>query len=113
MGAIRTATDLLRARALGAALAYEGRNMSLRQGGRVHIVGTVDWVDGVQAPAPACHTASAAGPLVGAIPTDRAVNCRKCLGRRPVKRPARRAGRARPARRATAHPLPLPLFDLD
>lgn len=111
MGAIRTATDLLRAKALGAALAYEGRNMSLRRGGRVHTVGTIRWVDGVEAPAPACHTVSAAGPLVGAIPTDRAVNCRKCLGRRPIKRPARPARRGRPRTRVDARQAPL--FEVD
>lgn len=95
MGAIYTPTDLLRAKATGAAAVFEGRNMILRGRGRVHAVGTVTWVDGIEVPAPACHSSGAAGPMVGVMATDRAVNCRRCLGARPVKRPPARARRLR------------------
>lgn len=109
MGAIHTATDLLRARADGAMAVFEGgRNIQLRARGRIHTVGTVDWVDGVQAPAPACHSSAAAGPMVGIVATDKPVNCRRCLGRRPIVRPPR-ARRARP--RAHAAQGVLPLFE--
>lgn len=109
MGAIHTATDLLRARANGAMAVFEGgRNIQLRKRGRVHTVGTVDWVDGVQAPAPACHSSAAAGPMVGIVATEAPVNCRRCLGRRPIVRPPR-ARRARP--RAHAAQAVLPLFE--
>jgi hypothetical protein len=98
MGAIYTATDLLRARAQGATLAYDGKNMLLRASGRVHAVTPMTWLDKVTVPAPACRAAGAGGPMVGAVPTDAAVNCRRCLGHRPKVRPPRRArreGRAR------------------
>ncbi len=109
MGAIHTATDLLRARADGAMAVFEGgRNIQLRKRGRVHTVGTVDWVDGVQAPAPACHSSAAAGPMVGIVATDTRVNCGRCRGRRPMVRPPR-ARRARP--RAHAAQGVLPLFE--
>lgn len=100
MGAIYTTTDLLRARASGAALAYEGRNMLLRSSGRVHAVTLMTWLDKVKVPAPACRASSAGGPMVNAIPTDRAVNCRRCLGLgfRPKARPPRRARREARAR---------------
>lgn len=111
MGATYDATDFLRARAGRAAEAYEGKNMSLRANGRVHAVGTVEWIDDIEVPAPVCHTSGAGGPMVGAIPTDRAVNCRKCLGLRPIKCPPRRTKRARIGPRVEAQPLPL--FELD
>ena len=100
MGAILTATDLLRARAQGATLAYEGKNMLLRATGRVHAVTPMQWVDRVEVPAPACRAAGAGGPMVGAHPTDKAVNCRRCLGHRPrpKARPHRRARREECAR---------------
>lgn len=109
MGAIYTATDLLRARANGAMAVFEGgRNMQLRKRGRVHAVGTIPWLDGVEVPAPACHTGAAAGPMVGVTATEKPVNCRICLGRRST-RPPQRARRA--PRRARATQATLPLFE--
>lgn len=109
MGAIYTATDLLKARADGARAVFDGgRNIQLRARGRVHAVGTVDWVDGVQAPAAACHASAAAGPMVGIVATDKPVNCRRCLGARPIVRPPRKA---RAPRRARATQALLPLFE--
>lgn len=102
MAAVHTATDFLRARADRAREAYEGKNMLLRGNGRVHAVSAVEWLDGIEAPAAACHASNATGPMVGAIPTERAVNCRRCLGARPIKRPPR----DRP--RASAHRAPNP-----
>jgi hypothetical protein len=93
MGAILTATDLLRARAQGATMAYDGRNMLLRTSGRVHAVTPMTWMDKVTVPAAACRAVGAGGPMVGAVPTDRPVNCRRCLGHRPKARPPRRARR--------------------
>lgn len=108
MGAIYTATDLIRARAQGAFAAYEGRNMRLRGGGRVHAVTRMRWLDKVEVPAPACRAAGAGGPMVGAIPTEQPVNCRRCLGHRPVQRPHRRARREV---RARAQQPTLPGFE--
>jgi hypothetical protein len=108
MGAIITATDLLRARAQGAMLAYDGRNMLLRATGRVHAVEPMRWLDKVEVPAPACRAAGAGGPMVGAVPTDKAVNCRRCLGHRPKARPPRRARREV---RARAQQPTLPGFE--
>lgn len=105
MGAIHTIQDLIRARAIGATAAFEGHNMTLRQNGRVHAVATVEWLDGVHGPAPACHIGSARGPMVDAMPTDKAVNCLVCLSRRahmpnPAGPRPHAAKRARPPRRA-------------
>lgn len=109
MGAIYSATDLLRARANGAMAVFDGgRNIQLRARGRVHAVGTVAWVDGVQAPAAACHSSAAAGPMVNIVATEKPVNCRRCLGARPIVRPPR-ARRA--PRRARATQAVLPLFE--
>lgn len=81
MGAIHTATDLLRARADGARAVFDGgRNIQLRARGRVHAVGVVDWVDGVQAPAAACHSSAAAGPMVGVLATDKPVSWMRAPG---------------------------------
>lgn len=111
MGAIITATDLLRARAQGATLAYDGKNMLLRATGRVHEVKPMKWVDKVEVPAPACRAAGAGGPMVGAVPTDKPVNCRRCLklGYRPKARPPRRARREACAR---AQQPTLPGFEM-
>ncbi len=109
MGNIYTIQDLVRARAIGAAAVFEGRNMVLRQGGRVHAVASVEWLDGVQGPAPACHVGSARGPMVDAVPTEAAVNCRTCIRRRahvphPAGKPRPTSGRARPKRTAPFRP---------
>lgn len=103
MAAVHTATDFLRARADRARESYDGKNMLLRGNGRVHAVADVEWLDGIAAPAAACHASNATGPMAGAIPTDAKVNCRRCLGARPIKRPPR----DRP--RASAHRAPNPV----
>jgi len=108
MGALITTTDLIRARAIGAFAAYEGRNMLLRSSGRVHAVTPMRWLDKVEVPAPSCRAAGAGGPMVGAVPTDKPVNCRRCLGHRPKARPHRRARREV---RARAQQPTLPGFE--
>ncbi|MEV0648183.1 hypothetical protein AB0I28_23250 [Phytomonospora sp. NPDC050363] len=71
--------DVLTAAARTAAEALDGRNLRIGPGGRVHAVGTVRWLGGVEAPGPRCHIGTTAGPVAGVIPTREPVDCARCL----------------------------------
>ena len=71
--------DVLAAAARTAAAALDGRNLRIGPGGRVHAVGTVRWLGGVDAPGPRCHIGTTSGPVAGVLPTTDPVDCARCL----------------------------------
>lgn len=70
-------------RAYQAREAYRGRNIQLTSSGAVHYTVDSPWIDGHLVPVARCRSASGAGPMVGALPTNREVTCLRCMRGKP------------------------------